>query len=272
VSLTLRYGARTERGPVRADNQDSAYVAARLVAIADGMGGMAAGDLASRLVIGAMAAVDGNSHDGNAHDGRGNVGEALVGRLRAAASEGNRLIAAEVAENPGLRGMGTTLTALLVAEDKIGMVHVGDSRAYRLRDGELNQITKDDTYVQVLVDEGCITREEAATHPQRSAVTRALQGNPVEPRYSVRPAVAGDRYLLCSDGVSDFLDPGTIAAKLGGYAEPQAAADHLVAAALEAGATDNVTAIVADVVAGDASDADGQILGAAAVKAAGSPG
>jgi protein phosphatase len=278
----LRYGVRTERGPVRADNQDSAYVASHLVAIADGMGGMAAGDLASRLVIGAVVATDdgapvvpaarddgGSGGDGPGGDGEGaaagDVGAALVGRLRAAAAEGNRLIAAEVAENPSLRGMGTTLTALLVAGDKIGMVHVGDSRAYRLRDGELAQITKDDTYVQVLVDEGCITREEAATHPQRSAVTRALQGNPVEPRYSVRPAVAGDRYLLCSDGVSDFLDRATIAAKLGGHAEPQAAADHLVVAALDAGATDNVTAIVADVVAGEVPDQHPQILGAAAV-------
>ena len=268
MSLTLRYGVRTERGPVRADNQDSAYVATRLVAIADGMGGMAAGDLASRLVIGAVAAMAGDL----APDGAADVGEELVARLRAAASEGNRLIAAEVAENPGLRGMGTTLTALLVAEDKIGMVHVGDSRAYRLRDGELTQITKDDTYVQVLVDEGCITREEAATHPQRSAVTRALQGNPVEPRFSVRPAVTGDRYLLCSDGVSDFLDTATITAKLSGYAEPQAAADHLVAAALDAGATDNVTAIIADVVAGETPDQHPRILGAAAVKTAGSPG
>ena len=270
MSLTLRYGVRTERGPVRADNQDSAFVAPHLVALADGMGGMAAGDLASRLVIRALvAAADTGLPPAD------DIGDALVEWLRATASEGNRLIGLEVAENPSLRGMGTTLTAMLVAEDKIGMVHVGDSRAYRLREGELHQITKDDTYVQVLVDEGCITAEEATTHPQRSAVTRALQGQPVQPRYSVRPAIPGDRYLLCSDGVSDFLPAETIEAVLGMDLEPQASANRLVAVALEAGATDNVTAVVADVVIGVVPDQHPTIVGSAAAgdaaRAAGSP-
>jgi serine/threonine protein phosphatase PrpC len=243
VKLTMRYGVRTERGPVRADNQDSAYAAPHLVALADGMGGMAAGDLASRLVIGAVAAAD----DGPPRTG--DPADAVVDWLRAAAGEGNRLIGLEVAANPALRGMGTTLTAMLVVADKIGMVHVGDSRAYRIREGELHQITKDDTYVQVLVDEGCITPEEATTHPQRSAVTRALQGQPVQPRYTVRSAIPGDRYLLCSDGVSDFLPAEVIETLLGMDTDPQIGADRVVATALQAGATDNVTAIVADIVA-----------------------
>src|SRR4051794_9704318 len=267
----MRYGVRTERGPVRADNQDSAYAAPHLVALADGMGGMAAGDLASRLVIGAVAAAD----DGPPQTG--DPADVVVDWLRAAAGEGNRLIGLEVAANPALRGMGTTLTAMMIVADKIGMVHVGDSRAYRIREGELHQITKDDTYVQVLVDEGCITPEEATTHPQRSAVTRALQGQPVQPRYTVRPAIPGDRYLLCSDGVSDFLSLETLEALLGMDADPQVSADRIAVTALEAGATDNAPAIVAATVpdAGEPVAIRPTIVGAAAGDAAttaGSPG
>jgi PPM family protein phosphatase len=258
VSLTLRYGVRTERGPVRANNQDSAFAAPWLVAIADGMGGMAAGDLASRHVIGAVAA------RASSRPPESLEGEALVEWLRTVAAEGNRLIAAEVAANPALAGMGTTLTGLLLVDGRIGMVHVGDSRAYRLRAGELQQVTKDDTYVQLLVDEGIIGRDEAFHHPQRSAVTRALQGEPVEPRYSVRPAVPGDRYLLCSDGLSDFLGEDEIAELLRTDATPQDCAERLVERALRDGSRDNVTVIVADVVVGSADAQPPVVVGAAA--------
>ncbi len=254
MSLTLRYGVRTERGPVRANNQDSAFAAPWLVAIADGMGGMAAGDLASRLVIGAMATRGATPPEG----------ADLVDWLRAVASEGNRLISAEVAANPALSGMGTTLTGLVLVDGRIGMVHVGDSRAYRLRAADLQQVTKDDTYVQFLVDEGIIGRDEAFHHPQRSAVVRALQGEPVEPRYSVRPAVAGDRYLLCSDGLSDVLREDEIAELLRTDAAPQPCAERLVEQALRDGARDNVTVIVADVVTGSSGAQPPVVVGAAA--------
>jgi protein phosphatase len=192
--------------------------------------------------------------------------DTLVDRLRAAAEDANRRIRDEVAANPALDGMGTTLTAILLAGGKISMVHVGDSRGYRLRAGELHQVTKDDTYVQMLIDEGAIGPDQAAVHPHRSVVTRALQGRQVEARYSVRPAVAGDRYLLCSDGLSEAIPADTVAATLRAYDDPQTCADQLVSLALYNGATDNVTAIVADVVEGGPGDQRPLVDGAAAVR------
>jgi protein phosphatase len=260
VSTVLRFGARSDRGVVRPANQDSAYAGPRLLVVADGMGGMAAGDLASRLTIAAVAPLDRLAVTRAAQD----PDDTLINSLQAVAEDANRLIRDEVAANPALEGMGTTLTAILLAGDKISMVHVGDSRGYRLRDGELQQVTKDDTYVQMLLDEGAIGPEEAAAHPHRSVVTRALQGRQVEARYSVRPAVVGDRYLLCSDGLSEAVPAETIAATLLAYPDPQGCADQLVAMALHAGATDNVTVIVGDVVEGEVSGEQPRILGAAA--------
>ena len=143
--------------------------------------------------------------------------------------------------------MGTTLTAILFAGDRLGLVHIGDSRGYLLRDGELTQITKDDTFVQTLVDEGRITAEEAHSHPQRSLIMRALTGHEVEPTLIMREAREGDRYLLCSDGLSDPVSQETIleALKIPGVAE---SADRLIELALRGGGPDNVTVVVADVV------------------------
>ncbi|NJC67120.1 serine/threonine-protein phosphatase [Planosporangium flavigriseum] len=261
MSIVLRFGARSDRGAVRPANQDSAYVGPRLLVIADGMGGMAAGDLASRLTIVALAPLDRLAATRALED----PNDTLVDSLQAVAEDANRRIRDEVAANPALDGMGTTLTAVLLAGGKISMVHVGDSRAYRLRDGELQQVTKDDTYVQMLLDEGAIGPDEAAAHPHRSVVTRALQGRQVEARYSVRPAVIGDRYLLCSDGLSEAVSADAIAAALKGLPDPQACADQLVAMALHAGATDNVTVIVGDVVEAETgSEQQPGVLGAAA--------
>src|SRR6185437_1997787 len=168
-------------------------------------------------------------------------------KLNTAVAEGNSAIAAHVEADPELEGMGTTLTAILFAGTRLGLVHIGDSRGYMLRDGELTQITKDDTFVQTLVDEGRITAEEAHSHPQRSLIMRALTGHEVEPTLTMREARAGDRYLLCSDGLSDPVSDETIAeaVQIPDVAE---SAYRLIELALRGGGPDNVTVVVADVV------------------------
>jgi serine/threonine protein phosphatase PrpC len=236
VTLVLRYAARSDRGLVRANNEDSVYAGARLLALADGMGGHAAGEVASQLVIAALAHLDDDEPGGD-----------LLSELNSAVHEGNASIAAHVEADPELDGMGTTLTAILFAGNRLGLVHIGDSRGYLLRDGELNQITKDDTFVQTLVDEGRITAEEAHSHPQRSLIMRALTGHEVEPTLIMREAHVGDRYLLCSDGLSDPVSFETIqdALLIPDVAE---SADRLIEMALRGGGPDNVTVVVADVV------------------------
>ena len=236
MTLVLRYAARSDRGLVRANNEDSVYAGARLLALADGMGGHAAGEVASQLVIAALAHLDDDEPGGD-----------LLAKLDAAVRAGNSAIAAQVEMEPDLEGMGTTLTAILFAGNRLGLVHIGDSRGYLLRDGELTQITKDDTFVQTLVDEGRITREEAHSHPQRSLIMRALTGHEVEPTLTMREARAGDRYLLCSDGLSDPVSDETIleALQIPDVAE---SAYRLIELALRGGGPDNVTVVVADVV------------------------
>jgi serine/threonine protein phosphatase PrpC len=236
MTLVLRYAARSDRGLVRANNEDSVYAGARLLALADGMGGHAAGEVASQLVIAALAHLDDDEPGGD-----------LLSKLDSAISEGNSAIAAHVEADPELEGMGTTLTAILFAGNRLGLAHIGDSRGYMLRDGELAQITKDDTFVQTLVDEGRITAEEAHSHPQRSLIMRALTGHEVEPTLIMREARAGDRYLLCSDGLSDPVSHETIleALQIPDVAE---SADRLIELALRGGGPDNVTVVVADVV------------------------
>jgi protein phosphatase len=171
----------------------------------------------------------------------------LLSKLNDAVHQGNSAIAAHVDADPELEGMGTTLTAILFAGNRLGLCHIGDSRGYLLRDGELTQITKDDTFVQTLVDEGRITAEEAHSHPQRSLIMRALTGHEVEPTLTVREAKAGDRYLLCSDGLSDPVSHETIADALA-LEDVAASADRLIELALRGGGPDNVTVVVADVV------------------------
>jgi PPM family protein phosphatase len=236
MTLTLRFAARSDRGLIREGNQDSVYAGPRLLAVADGMGGMAAGDVASNLAIAAMAPLDEDV-----------PGDSLVDSLRAAVELANQNLRDAVDANPALEGMGTTLTGMLFSGTKFGMVHVGDSRAYLLRGNDFVQVTKDDTYVQMLIDEGRITEEEASVHPQRSLLVRALQGSDVDPQYSVRPAVVGDRYLICSDGLSGPVSDESIAATLREYADPDQCAERLVQLALRGGGPDNITVIIADV-------------------------
>jgi PPM family protein phosphatase len=253
MTLTLRYAARSDRGLIRGGNQDAVYAGPRLLAVADGMGGMAAGDVASNIVIGAMAPLDEDVSDG-----------ALIDALRVVVESANQQIRDAVDANPAMEGMGTTLTAMLFSGSKIGMVHIGDSRAYLLRAGEFTQITKDDTYVQMLIDEGRITPEEADTHPQRHLLYRALDGRDAEPEYSVREARAGDRYLLCSDGLSGVVSGDTIANTAREYADPNQCAERLVQLALRGGGPDNITVIVADVIDGDIVEQAPVVGGAAA--------
>ena len=234
--LALRWAARTDVGKVRSTNQDAVFAGDRLLAVADGMGGMAAGDVASKLAIDGLTSLD-----------EAFAGRDVVDALRTAVADANRRIREEVEADPAKQGMGTTLTAMLFAEGRIGMVHIGDSRAYQLRGEEFAQITKDDTYVQMLVDEGRITADEAGSHPQRSLVSRVLQGQPTDPAYSVFPARPGDRYLLCSDGLSGVLSAETIEEVLRDYPDVDECATRLIDLALRAGGPDNITAIVAEV-------------------------
>jgi PPM family protein phosphatase len=236
MTLVLHYAARSDRGLVRSNNQDSVYAGPRLLALADGMGGHAAGEVASKVVIAALAPLDDDE-----------PGADLLGQLRSAVLSGNGAISELVASDPDLDGMGTTLTAVLFAGNTLGLVHVGDSRAYLVREGGLSQITHDDTFVQSLIDEGRITEEEAAHHPQRSLLLKALTGHEVEPSLTVREAKAGDRFLICSDGLTTPVSVETIAEALS-ISDPQQCADRLIELALKGGGPDNVTVIVADVV------------------------
>ena len=255
MNLTLRYAARSDRGLVRDGNQDSVYAGPRLLAVADGMGGMAAGDVASSVVIAAMAPLDEDVPGG-----------AILDALRASVEVANQQLRDTVEVNPQLEGMGTTLTALLFSGSRAGLVHIGDSRAYLLRDGELTQITKDDTYVQMLVDEGRISSEEAGSHPQRSLLTRALDGRDIDPEYSVRTVLPGDRYLICSDGLSGVVSEETVGETLRVYPEPQQCVERLVSLALRGGGPDNVTVIVADASDEDIVE-DSPVVGGAAAPA-----
>lgn len=216
MTLTLRYAAISDRGLIRSGNQDSVYAGPRLIAVADGMGGMAAGDIASSIVIGALAPLDDDVPRGE-----------LTSTLADAVEESNARIREMVEEHPEMEGMGTTLTAFLFSGSLLGMAHVGDSRAYRLRDSTLLQLTKDDTYVQMLVDDGRITADEAESHPQRSLLLRALGSNEVETTFATLEAASGDRYLLCSDGLSGVVSDETIAETLRDVADPHLSLIHI---------------------------------------------
>ena len=236
MTLVLRYAARSDRGLIRGNNQDSVYAGPRLLAVADGMGGHAAGDVASKVVIAALEHLDDDAPSGD-----------MLQALRQAVFDGSEHLREVIRESPQLEGMGTTLTAILFAGGRLALCHVGDSRAYLVRDGELSQITHDDTFVQTLIDDGRITAEEANSHPQRSLLLRALNGQEVEPDLSMREARAGDRYLLCSDGLSGVVSEETLAEALKDP-DPQSTADRLIELALRSGGPDNITVIVADVV------------------------
>ena len=254
MTLALRFAARSHAGLLRAMNEDSVYAGPRLLAVADGMGGHAAGEVASAVAIASLAPLDEDA-----------PGADLLAALRAGAESANGHLRDMVAADGELRGMGTTLVALLFSGGRVGLLHVGDSRCYLLRDGELSQITHDHTLVQTLVDAGRISEEEASNHPQRSVITRVLDGrDDVELDLSVREARVGDRYLVCSDGLTGPVGSLDTLREALGISDPQASVDQLVQLALRGGGPDNVTVIVADVVDEDVPRADPVVAGAAA--------
>jgi protein phosphatase len=238
MALGLKFAARSDVGLLRDENEDSGYAGPRLLAVADGMGGHAAGEVASSVALATISALDEDP-----------PGPDLLDRLARAVEEANQQLRDLATQDPSLDGMGTTLTALLQAGSRLGVVHVGDSRCYLLRDGELEMITHDHTFVQTLVDEGRITEDEAGHHPQRSVILRALDGRgDIDLDLSVREARVGDRYLLCSDGLSGVVSADTLRETLAGARTPEHACDALVELALRGGGPDNITCIVADIV------------------------
>jgi serine/threonine protein phosphatase PrpC len=255
MAIALRYAARSDLGLLRGGNEDSGYAGPRLLVVADGVGGHAAGEVASSVAVSVLSALDEEAPGGD-----------LLERLSGAVNSANTYLRDMVRGDPELHGMSTTVTAMLRAGPRFGLVHVGDSRCYLLRGEELQQITRDHTFVQGLIDEGRITAEEADHHPQRSVITNALDGaDPLDLDLSVREARIGDRYLLCSDGLSGVVSEDTLRETLAGNADPEVAVERLVELALRGGGPDNITAIVADVVEVDASpSAVPVVVGAAA--------
>ncbi|MEO8105892.1 MAG: protein phosphatase 2C domain-containing protein [Actinomycetes bacterium] len=258
MALNLRYAARSDVGLLREDNEDSGYASPHLLVVADGMGGAAAGEVASSVAVAALASLDEGEPSGD-------LLEVFGDAIRRIEDQLGGLVDAE----PRLRGMGTTLTAVVHAGPRLAMVHVGDSRAYLMRGGVLERITRDHTLVQSLIDAGRLTENEAATHPQRNVLTRVLDGaHPTEADLSIREIKAGDRILLCSDGLTGVVSAETIAASLLANESPQETVDELVDLALRAGGPDNITCVVADVLDDD-DDADGEdavVVGAVGVQ------
>lgn len=259
MSPTLRSAAGSDVGRRRQMNQDSAATSPRLLVVADGMGGHAHGEVASSVAVGAMLdAAAGLGDDLSGVDLLAVLGEAL----EAAASRLTGL----AQEDPELSGTGTTVVAFLVDGLRIGIAHIGDSRAYLLRDGELTRLTRDHTLVQALVDEGRISVEEAATHPRRSWLVRTLQdSSSPEPDLFFHDALVGDRYLICSDGLTAVLDDKAVREVLAAVPDRSAAVAQLIGIANEGGGPDNITCIVADLV-DEPGDPDAPlVVGAAAV-------
>jgi protein phosphatase len=248
------FGTKTDVGLVRDGNEDSLYAGPRLLVVADGVGGSVAGEIASKIAVTALAPLDSDA----------SITDPLTA-LREAVLQADSQLRDAIDRDPRLAGMGTTLTAILGAGDAVGLAQLGDSRAYLSRGGEMSQISRDHTLVQSLVDEGQITPEEALVHPRRSWILRALDGRgEAEPDLIPLTPIAGDRYLLCSDGLSDYVDESVIAATLADGSDPQQICDRLVELALQAGAPDNVTCIVAEPIQGDPPTTQPVVAGAAA--------
>lgn len=263
MSIQLRYAARSHVGLVRKNNQDSGYAGPHLLVLADGMGGPAGGDIASSVAVAHLAPLDADSH----------AADDLLNLLRDAIQGAHQDLLDLSGSHHELHGLGTTCVAILRSGNKMAMVHVGDSRAYLLRDGELTQVTKDHSFVQYLVESGELTPEEAAHHPKRSVLLRVLGDSEGEVTLdeSVRAAVVGDRWLLCSDGLSGVVSAETIATVLTESETPESCCEELVGLALKSGAPDNVTCVIADVVDSDAelTATAPQIVGAASTRPAG---
>jgi serine/threonine protein phosphatase PrpC len=265
MTLALRYAIRSDVGLLREGNEDSAYAGPHLLAIADGMGGHAAGEVASAVAVAALAPLDQDFPD----DAQ------MLDSLASAVSSASGTLHDMSMADPSVEGMGTTVTAILWSDGRIALCHIGDSRAYLLRDGELRQITRDHTLIQSLVDEGRLSPAAAANHPQRSLIMRALQGSAdVQPDLSMLDAEQGDRYLLCSDGLSDVVTDETLAKTLLDYSDLDEAVLQLIELAIRGGGPDNITCIVADVVdtvTGPVAPSSAPVIAGAASSTDGSP-
>lgn len=262
MAVALRYAARSDVGLIRSTNQDSGYAGPHLLVVADGMGGAAGGDVASSVVVAHLAPLDDDVPTGD-----------LLARLKESVYAAHDELVERVAEDPTLAGLGTTVVALLRSGNRFAMIHIGDSRAYVVRDGQMFQVTTDHTFVQHLVQTGQLTPEQAEHHPQRSVLLRVLGDNASDIVLDewAHEARIGDRWLLCSDGLSGVVSAETIAQVLGSVQDPGECAEALVELALRGGGPDNVTCVVADVLDLD-SQPDGaapalqpQVVGAAAV-------
>lgn len=240
--LRLDFAAVSDVGRVRKDNQDSGYAGPWLLAVCDGVGGAARGDIASSTAINELRQLD---------EPAGTVD--LIDRVNDGLHEAHVSIGSQVDHDPSLNGTSTTATVALFDGHRVALGHVGDSRAYLLRDGEISQLTNDHTFVQSLIDEGRITAEEARVHPHRNLILKALDGlHDVEPDLFALSLVAGDRLFLCSDGACGVLEDHELAVLLTDRT-PDEAAHELVRASLDAGSSDNVTCVVADVLDGAAA-------------------
>lgn len=240
MSTQLRFAAVSDIGLIRSINQDSGYASPNLLVLADGMGGAAAGDVASSVTVAHLAAIDDDVY--GADD--------LLPVLRTAIEDAHEDLMRRSQDDPELRGLGTTCIAILRSANKLAMVHIGDSRAYLLRDDKLVQVTHDHTLVQFLVDNGQLTPEEAEHHPKRNVIMRALGDMPTDVQLdeSIREAVPGDRWLLSSDGLFGVVAHDTIEHALKTYPDLSECGEYLIELALAAGAPDNVTVVLADVI------------------------
>ena len=244
---------RSEVGHVRHHNEDSGFVGQSCLVVADGVGGAAAGEVASATTAYAVAA-----------SALASTGTAPVDTLGSAVRLAQQQIARGVRERPARTGMATTLTAMVTDGWRCALAHVGDSRGYLWRDGTLQPITRDHTFVQRLVDEGTLAADEVRSHPWRNVVLRSLDGDVHETGdLAVLDLVPGDRVLLASDGLTDLVSTQRIAAFLATHADDEEATSALVRSALDAGGRDNVTCILATVVVGVPVPGDGHFLGAA---------
>jgi protein phosphatase len=236
--LILRYAARSDVGRIRAKNDDSAYVGRHLAVVADGMGGHAGGDVASAATVLDMIHLDTDDYDDDA-------GTVLADEIQTA----NSLLSELVHINPKLAGMGTTVTALLLAEGKLHFAHIGDSRAYRLRDGEFEQISVDHTFVQRLIDEGRLRPEEAETHPHKNVLMRVLGDVDASPELDLATidVQPGERWLLCSDGLN-YVAGHVVERTVRETPDLRECVETLVDLTLEAGAPDNVTVVMVEIV------------------------
>jgi serine/threonine protein phosphatase PrpC len=247
--------ARSVVGLVREGNEDSGFTSAKLIAVADGMGGHAGGEVASRIAIKTLASL--TSVLSSTEIDSDSIEDLLQNSLHTIDGE----IGEHAREEIEVRGMGTTLTALLLYGDKVALLHIGDSRAYRIRGNDLDQLSCDHTVMQELLDTGAITPADVRDHPQRSVLTQALMGDGnVTPVLQIYDVKVGDRFILCSDGLSSVLSDKEIKALL-----KKKSADESITALIDAtyinGAPDNISIIIADVVT--SSDATTLFIGAA---------